>query len=110
MASPTTTAHIRDQWERRGIEVGLVRPSVLEGNPPRFRNWATGQWETMPDPAIEAGPDLKLFLDQDSARALYEALAEHYGHGANDVRSLRRDYDQERARVDKLINHLIAPN
>ena len=50
-------------------------------------------------------PDL--FLDQDAARALYEALADHFGHGGTDTRALRRDYEAERKRVDKMIDTVL---
>ena len=39
-------------------------------------------------------------LPYDTGRALLDALTRHY-HGADDTRALRRDYDAERARVDK---------
>jgi hypothetical protein len=42
-----------------------------------------------------------LALDDITGRALLDALMRHY-HGAEDTRALRRDYDAERARVDKL--------
>jgi len=48
-----------------------------------------------------------LTLSDDDARALYEALADHFGHSGHDTRSLRKDYDAERKRVDDLIRHLI---
>ena len=39
---------------------------------------------------------------------IYEALADYFGHSGHDTRALRKDYDAERARVDKLINNLIG--
>jgi hypothetical protein len=48
-----------------------------------------------------------LQLPEDDLRALYEALADHFGHSGHDVRALRRDYDAERGRVDKLIENLV---
>lgn len=44
-------------------------------------------------------------LSEDHARALYDALAEHFG-GYQGVRSLRADYDAERQRVDKMLSAL----
>lgn len=41
-------------------------------------------------------------IPDEVARALLDALAAHYG-GTGDTRQLRRDYDAERARVDRLI-------
>lgn len=48
-----------------------------------------------------------LFLPNDAARALYEALADHYGHAGHDIRALRKDYDAERKRVDQFISALL---
>lgn len=56
---------------------------------------------------VEGGPSLR--LPEDIARALLDALVAHYG-GHSDMRRLRADYDQERKRVDKMIDHLIEPN
>lgn len=46
-------------------------------------------------------------LTDGEARALLEALTRHYS-GTEDTRSLRRDYDGERKRVDDLTGHLAA--
>lgn len=42
-------------------------------------------------------------IDREAARALLDALAAHF-EGSADTRVLRRDYDAERGRVDKLID------
>lgn len=42
-----------------------------------------------------------LRIPTDAARALYDALAQHFG-GTSNSKQLRADYDAERARVDKL--------
>lgn len=47
-----------------------------------------------------------LRLDEDAARAMYEALARHFG-GAPDMAVIRRDYDHEKSRVDKMLDALI---
>jgi hypothetical protein len=47
-----------------------------------------------------------LRIPTDAARALYDALAQHFG-GTSNSKQLRAVYDAERARVDKFINHLI---
>lgn len=53
-------------------------------------------------------PDVDpLKLPEDIARAMYEALAEHFGHSGHDTRALRKDYDAERARVDRMLDHLL---
>lgn len=72
------------------------------------------QWEPVavrrhaPDEYHEPSDADWLRLPEDDFRALYEALADHFGHSGNDTRALRRDYDAERGRVDKLIGHLIG--
>lgn len=53
---------------------------------------------------VEGPPPLR--IPTDAARALYDALAQHFG-GTSNSKQLRADYDAERARVDKFINHLI---
>ena len=57
----------------------------------------------------EAGvvPDAEpLLLAEDTARAIYQALGEYFGGMAADQRLLRRDYEDERKRVDTFIAHL----
>lgn len=55
-------------------------------------------------PANAAAPTLR--IPDEVARPLLDALANHYG-GTSDSRTLRRDYEAERARVDKLIDAAI---
>jgi hypothetical protein len=51
--------------------------------------------------------DVWLRLDHDQGRAVYEALAEHYGHTGLDTRALREDYEEERSRVDRLLDYVM---
>lgn len=53
-----------------------------------------------------AMPGASLVLDDGLGRALLDALAEHYGNTSGG-RQQRGDYEHERGRVDKLINHLM---
>lgn len=46
-------------------------------------------------------------IPTDAARALYDALAQHFG-GTSNSKQLRADYDAERARVDKLTDTVIT--
>lgn len=62
-------------------------------------SWAT--WEPVEDPNAEIAPTL--FLGDEEARVLLDALAQHY-QGASDMRLLRADRDHERGRVDKLLD------
>jgi hypothetical protein len=103
----TTTAHIRDRFELGGIDVAIV----TRDQTPSVRVWDSAfpayRALTENDPT-EAPQAERLVLRTDEARALYESLAEHYGHGTNDTRALRRDHDAERDRVDKLTDAIIA--
>jgi hypothetical protein len=57
------------------------------------------------DPAVQPLPSLR--LDNSMARALMDALAQHFGR-VTDSTGLRADYDAERARVDRLTTALIT--
>lgn len=50
-----------------------------------------------------------LRLEEEDARAIYEALADYFGGSGHDTRALRKDYDAERARVDRLIEYATTP-
>jgi len=55
----------------------------------------------------EGSPAPTLRIPTDAARALYDALAQHFG-GTSNTKQLRADYDSERARLDKLTDTLIT--
>lgn len=55
---------------------------------------------------ISARPDELLAIPVDIARALHDALARHFG-GTFESHQLRKDYDHERSRVDRLIGAVI---
>lgn len=101
----TAIAHIKDTPFSRGVEVYLLieptRPGDL-GAVVSFEQSVVARGEAGTEPA--ASP---LRLEQDMARALYEALADHFGHAGHDIRALRKDYDAERARVDKFIEKFL---
>ena len=63
--------------------------------------------EAVPAGASPANNAPSLRLRDDLARALLDALAVHYG-GTGDTRTLRKDYEHERGRVDSLISHLMG--
>lgn len=50
----------------------------------------------------------ELHIKEDVAKVLLETLAEYFG-GTGDTRTLRRDYEAERLRVDKLLEKLSSP-
>jgi hypothetical protein len=95
----TTTALIGDDWQRSGIKV-LWRFD-REGQGRTFTN-GTVFTTVVDNVEIDIDP---LVLTDDMARALLTALIRHYD-GGEDARSLRRDYDAERKRVDVFIAHL----
>lgn len=101
-------AYIEDDWQRDGIAVALVLDS---GNRERtlydFSGMALRTYEPDSRPFNE-NDDARLRINTEAARALYEALADHFGHGGHDARALRRDYEAERKRVDRFIDHLAA--
>ena len=55
-------------------------------------------WDEPPTDFTEPKPTFS--LPADTGRVLLDALTRHY-QGAEDTRSLRRDYDAERRRVDE---------
>jgi len=64
------------------------------------------EWEEVP-PATSTQPSL--YLDDNLARSLLDALARHYG-ASTDIITTREDYLHERSRVDKLIDNLMIRN
>lgn len=101
-------AHIEDDWQRNGVQVALIMDG---GNRERTLYDFSGVVMTTyePDGPTRPGDDTRLALPYDAARALYEALADHFGHAGHDARALRRDYEAERKRVDTFIAHLTGP-
>lgn len=63
-------------------------------------------WDTVAE-GEPVGEDAALRIPEDVARALLDALAEHFG-GDSVGRTARQDHVAERARVDKLTDALIA--
>lgn len=103
-------AVIREDWDLRGVRVALA-DLLPDGGIIRAKFALVERERIPPEEAMRTRPDDgadDLVLRDDEARALYEALAEHYGHGTNDVRALRRDYDAERVRVDNLVEAVVS--
>jgi hypothetical protein len=99
----TAQAHIEHDWMRDGVKI------AARLSPQQIIRWGdlTVSVVNPEDPAAAMPDDAWLRLPDDVARALYEALADHYGHSGHDTRALRKDYEAERARVDKLIDATI---
>jgi len=104
-----TQVRIQPDYMRMGIKVHVLRKPgdgtyrVRDFGAPMVKTYRIDDTVGM---ELDAQP---MWLDEDEARALYEALADHFGHSGNDTRALRRDYDAERSRVDRLITFAIGP-
>jgi hypothetical protein len=95
-------AHVSRRFGPFGdVSVWIDRPGL--GLLRLAANGQSSRYEEAPD-GIEVDPTFS--LDEDAARALLDALAAYFG-GTGAVQTLRRDYDAERARVDRLIDKLL---
>jgi hypothetical protein len=103
-------AYVQDNIASLSVDISIVdhppegswdaRPRILH-LPPRGGHGA--EWEEIDQYGAVGDPTLR--LGHEEARALLDALAARF-QGAEDTRALRRDYDQERGRSDRLIGHL----
>ena len=84
-----------------GMKVGIVDDARRAALCFQAAGWAT--WEPLPDMGVATDPTL--YMPDEVARPLLDALIKHY-FGGEDTRQLRKDYDAERARVDLFIAHL----
>jgi hypothetical protein len=100
----TTKARVEYEPMRDGVRIAVARGrhrQVLTWTDPGYVHRGEG------DPAEQlADPALWLHLPEDVARAMYEALADHFGGATVDARALRKDYEAERQRVDKALDVL----
>lgn len=101
MQDDVTQARAEFDWQSFGVSIHLKS----HGGIARF---ARVDWKRLDPEAILDSEAAPLRLSEEQAMAIYVALAEHFGHTGNDTRALRRDYDAERARVDKLIAHAVG--
>jgi hypothetical protein len=107
----TAKAHIRFDYMSGGVEAAIRREA---GGGQIILRWHEATPEFVPFDGDGRVPEVNeagtpwLRLQEDDARALYEALADYYGHAAADVRLLRNDYEAERRRVDKFIDSTLA--
>lgn len=86
---------------RRGIEVWVgdqTDAGITQWFPDGTRKFVpNGEYDEMAVPSFR--------MDELHARALLEVLLNYY-QGGDDTRALRKDYDAERVRVDKMIDAL----
>lgn len=101
----TSEAHAEHDYVRLGVRLIVTRGD--RGQVGRqVLHWTEPTVQTIENENAIAPDDCWLRLTEDDARAVYEALADHFGHSAHDTRALRRDYEAERKRVDRFIAHL----
>lgn len=99
----TTRVYIEPDFPNDGLRIHLSRKHGPEQiSIARFGNVS---FELITDARVVDNDAQPLRLRENDARALYEALAHHFG-GHPETASLRKDYEAERARVDKFITHL----
>lgn len=100
-------AYATTDYARRGVAIYLTGERHYGSGPVTAIGQPTEIVMTdIADEGAVAEPTLR--LPDDMARALLDALSAHYG-GTTDMRSLRKDYDDERRRVDRLIGYLAPP-
>lgn len=99
-------AQVAEDWSRFGIVV-LISQHTEDGKRIATLHFNDGiaSWDPPPTGATQIDPTLR--LDHEEANALLAALTNHY-QGVDDQRALRKDYDHERGRVDKLIDVVTA--
>ena len=96
----TARVGVEADWMRQGVNIHM---SPGPGQVYLFEPIVVRTFDPERGTREDAQP---LFLPEHVARALYEELADHFGHSGHDTRALRRDYDAERKRVDTFIAHL----
>lgn len=101
----TSKAHVERDPRSFGLRIAVLRD---------HGDWREMlRWEPIAVARIEPGHATEpvgsdwLQIPEDDARAIYEALADHFGHAGHDIRALRQDYNSERRRVDLMIDALI---
>lgn len=105
-----TRVYITDDFATMGISIVIAREWNGDfNNPPRRDIMHYGpsgviEWEMAEPGGIVQKPSLR--MDEEVARALLDALTRHF-HGSEDSRVLRKDYDDERKRVDRLTDAMM---
>jgi hypothetical protein len=99
----TIKVYLQERFERQSLSVFVVNEH--EGWRRILQSGDGGgmRWDELPhvDSDIGDEPAQPTFrFPYDIGRPLLEALVRHY-NGAEDTRALRRDYDNERKRVDE---------
>ena len=104
MTTPTTQAHVAFDPSRFGVLIQIRTGQALRAFD------GSGVVLIPQDNSRLADDDAEratLRIEEDEARALYEALGEYFGHAGASTMALRADYNAERKRVDRLIEAVI---
>lgn len=95
---------------QEGWQNGFATEIYITNKMPDVRSFLQpdGNWVAVPveEQMRRDGVKPTCRLPMEMGRELLEALMRHY-HGADDARMLRKDYDAERARVDKILDALV---
>lgn len=99
---------IREQLVSDTLDVFLVRQDEGARYLLHMENSSVFRWDEVPSGGAVSDVILEptFVLPFDSGRALLDSLVRHY-QGAEDTRQLRKDYENERRRVDLMIDALI---
>lgn len=99
--------HVHEDVTAMNVAISIIAHPG-EGVTPQILRYAPGgytSWEDVPTDGQPVTPSLT--LGQFEARSVLDVVMAHF-HGTDDARALRRDYDAERARVDKLTDAVIG--
>lgn len=98
-------AWVETDFAMLGVSVTIAHPMFSAGN--RYGVMIkTPTGSEVVEEGTSYGGEPTIRLRDDEALALLDALLTHY-RGGSDTRQLRKDYEAERARVDRLINYVI---
>jgi hypothetical protein len=101
-------AYLVDDVAYGGVRIVMQVEGSIDGSPTRIVYGPGSRKRYTVQGAVQPPEDAvdPLLLGDAEARALLTALQRWYGEDAGDARALRKDYDSERARVDKLVDVL----
>jgi hypothetical protein len=104
----TLRAHVQIDYLSFGIAITIVNT----GDADRAAIYGVDadgrirpQWSSHDERTVTANPTIR--IDEDAARVLMDALLDHF-RGGSDGRELRKDFEREQGRVDKLTDALIV--
>jgi len=97
-------AHISEDIFGRHIQIAITSEQVTGRV---YRVWSPATYSPVEENVVPPD-DAQFSLTDDEGRALYEALARHYGDYPSNPVDIRADYLHERQRVDKLQDAVIA--